>query len=224
VKAFRRGRRPRWCRCSRRRCTPQHRSVLPPLLVPGFFLARRDAAAARLLFFPNPAHTGGGGRGDPKRGWVALPPSHTGPLLLNRRRGSSRGKTLLAPGRSPDGAGGARGRGLGRLGCSRSGTILSLAFPLGRIQSRARAPVLGVRAGRVVRPRPASRVRVRRDRRHKGGWLGVRAGLVRIRLCCHAGPTRQRQKESEGAARVSWAEWGRGLGRLQSKGRWMRPS
>jgi hypothetical protein len=87
---------------------------------------------------------------------VALPPCHTGPFLLNRRRGSSRGKTLQAPGRSPDGAGGARGRGLGRLGCPRSGEGPSLAFPLGRTQSRARTgPRRACRPGGPAAPRPA---------------------------------------------------------------------
>jgi hypothetical protein len=55
-----------------------------------------------------------------------------------------------------------QGRGLERLGCPRGGANPSFTFLLGRTQSRARAPALGVRAGRAVRPRPVPRAGVAR--------------------------------------------------------------
>jgi hypothetical protein len=56
VKAFRRSRCPRWCRCSRRRCTPQLRSVLPPLLVHGLPFFRCGARRGAPLPWPAGGH------------------------------------------------------------------------------------------------------------------------------------------------------------------------
>jgi hypothetical protein len=57
------------------------------------------------------------------------------------------------------------------------GAVASNTFPRGRIQSRAHAPDLGVRAGWAARPRSAPRELVGRDRRRwpgSGRWLGRR--------------------------------------------------
>jgi hypothetical protein len=122
VKAFRRSRCPRWCRCSRRRCTPQLRSVLP-LLVHGLFFFRCGARRGALLpwlaagapVWPRPPldrHSGGafsfslsqrslrwGGKGKPQWGWwrwttSSLPP----PLAFEPQRRKGRAKSLRCPG------------------------------------------------------------------------------------------------------------------------------
>jgi hypothetical protein len=94
--------------------------VLAPGPVLGSSLARRDAAAARPFLPqrrgaavarpPSPSTRCSrpfGGRRNPKRGRLALPPGHTDPLLLNWRRGGSRGESPSMPLASPpSGAGG----------------------------------------------------------------------------------------------------------------------
>jgi hypothetical protein len=46
---------------------------------------------------PNPVRTGGGGRGNPRRGWVDWRPCHAVPALLNRSRGQLEGEKPSMP-------------------------------------------------------------------------------------------------------------------------------
>jgi hypothetical protein len=104
-----------------------------------------------------------------------LIPCHTGPLLLNRSR-------ELLEGEKPSMPLAARWAGQVALAvvleaasdARWEGADASKAFPRGRIPVRAHAPVLGVRAGWAVRPRPASRERVQRDRRRWAGSVDQR--------------------------------------------------
>jgi hypothetical protein len=127
----------------------------------GSFLDRRGAAVARPLppsirckrawWKRKPQEGVGGFASVPHRPapFESTPPAARG------------GKALHALGRSPGGAGGARGGARVRLGCSVGRGICVFGLSRGRIQPRAHAPVLGVRAGWAIRPRPAPHVLVR---------------------------------------------------------------
>jgi hypothetical protein len=98
----------RRCRCSRWRPAPvrlpRGHERRPPRSAPCVPDDVQFPAPVRLLprparrgggapaSSPNPVHTGGGERENPKRGWVAWRPCHAVPALLNRSRGQLEGE------------------------------------------------------------------------------------------------------------------------------------
>jgi hypothetical protein len=100
---------------------------------------------------------------------VAWRPCHAGLALLNRSREQLEEEKPPYPWPF---AGQGRWRSRPTLGGAsdarwRGRRVFSLSR--GRTQPRAHAPVLGVRAGWAVRPRPAPHALVRWDRRRKAG-------------------------------------------------------
>jgi hypothetical protein len=161
---------------ARRRCAPPW-PVVGAAVWPLLPLGRRRGGA--FSFSLSQRSLRWGGKGKPQWGWwrwttSSLPP----PLLLNPSAARAGRNPCAAPAwtaRAPVAAPpplSARPRSQGQ-GAGVKGDFPS---PVQVRLARGRARPLGVHAGWAVRPRPAPRALVRRDRRRKGGSVTRRVG------------------------------------------------
>jgi hypothetical protein len=145
-------------------------------------------------------------------GAVGFASRHRLSLLLNWRRGGSRGNVPKCPWhRRRAGQVARQGHRPERLGCPRAGQIRPSPFLLGRTQLRRRVPALGVRAGRGSGRTP-SRALTWLDRRR--AWGGGAARLTGAR-----GQAEREERDKRGRADV----WGpRGSEReVRAARRWL---